>query len=318
MSFKNSNVEQTVATCWKKDWIYVVHSPSSSYFINSVAACVINAIFVIAGSILNSLVISIFWKSAKIRKKIPYFMIMVLSSNDLAVVTIAQSLFLFQSVTEILEAPKCLYKALYQVATVTLAGTSAMTLSVMNIERSLSILRPVFHYVTITKGKCLLILISSWFIVVAVISLRFFWSTLAHVLIAINVAYICFTSLFTYLSIFYVARNSLLSVSRVNNPNNRETPATNLRSFLRELKTAKTSVLIVSLCLVCYLPTIIIFGIMNRWSANDKTLGTLAQANMWSDTLGFMNSTLNCVIFFWSNRELKKQGLKIMKERFSG
>jgi hypothetical protein len=52
--------------------------------------CIINIIFMVAGIFLNSVVIISLWKTSQLRKKdlVCYFMILVLSCFDLAVVTI--------------------------------------------------------------------------------------------------------------------------------------------------------------------------------------------------------------------------------------
>ena len=59
----------------------------SLFFINLTLIFVVNVFFFFSGVFLNSLVIISFWRSAQLRKKLCYFMIMVLSCCDfLAVV----------------------------------------------------------------------------------------------------------------------------------------------------------------------------------------------------------------------------------------
>ena len=50
--------------------------------------CITNIVFMVAGIFLNSVVIISLWRSRQLRKKVCYFMILVLSCVDLAVVTI--------------------------------------------------------------------------------------------------------------------------------------------------------------------------------------------------------------------------------------
>ena len=90
----------------------------------------------------------------------------------------------------------------------------------------------------------------------------------------------------------------------------------NFMAFLRELKMAKTYVMVVSLCFLCYLPTVVVFGIAYNLNHGDKASNTLETAFDWSATLASMNSTLNCLIFFWGNRELRKEGSKFLKKCF--
>ena len=46
------------------------------------------------------------------------------------------------------------------------------------------------------------------------------------------------------------------------------------------------------------------------------TPGSLLLTYEWGNTLISMNSTLNCLIFFWGNREMRKETSKILKKCF--
>ena len=61
-------------------------------------------------------------------------------------------------------------------------------------------------------------------------------------------------------------------------------------SFLRELKMAKSYVLVVSLCFLCYLPTVVVFGIANNLNHDDKLLDSVENVFDWSATFNSMNS----------------------------
>ena len=65
-----------------------------------------------------------------------------------------------------------------------------------------------------------------------------------------------------------------------------------------------------------YLPTVVVFGIANNLNHDDKLLDSLENAFDWSSTFTSMNSTLNCLVFFWGNRELRKEGSKFLKKCF--
>ena len=63
-----------------------------SYFINLIFIFVLNVLFFVSGVCLNSLVILSFWRSTQFRKKLCYFMIIVLSCCDLLAVLTNNSL----------------------------------------------------------------------------------------------------------------------------------------------------------------------------------------------------------------------------------
>ena len=89
-------------------------------------------------------------------------------------------------------------------------------------------------------------------------------------------------------------------------------------AFLRELKIAEIYLLVVSLCVFCYLPTVVVLGkfahILNH---DDKIPDSTVNAFEWAATLTSMNSSLNCRMFFWGNREMRREGSKILKKCFN-
>ena len=92
----------------------------------------------------------------------------------------------------------------------------------------------------------------------------------------------------------------------------------NMAAFLRELKMAKTYFIIVVLAFVCFLPTgIVLFGFKEPWDESEKERGAITPAHAWTNTLVAMNSTLNCLIFFWANKHLRKEAVKLVKNFFS-
>ena len=106
-----------------------IRSPSSSYIRNAIAAVVVNIVLAIAGTVLNSFVLFIFWKSRKLRSKLSSFAIMLLCSIDLGVGTVVNPLFALKAMSTILGSPKCLYFAAYNLAIFFFSGISGWTLS---------------------------------------------------------------------------------------------------------------------------------------------------------------------------------------------
>ena len=60
----------------------------SSFVKSSIAVCILNFIFAIAGTFLNTMVLFLFLKSKNMRRKTSYVAIMILSATDLTVITI--------------------------------------------------------------------------------------------------------------------------------------------------------------------------------------------------------------------------------------
>ena len=108
----------------------------------------------IAGIFLNSVVIISLWRSSQLRKKLCYFMILVLSCFDLAVVTIthplsiASTIYSSQGEIKILQATK---KSVFFVV----YGCSLLALFTLNVERFLALTCPFFHQASVTKTRLL-------------------------------------------------------------------------------------------------------------------------------------------------------------------
>ena len=287
---------------------FVVRSPSSSYISNAIAANVVNIVLAIAGTILNSCVLFIFWKSPKLRSKLSSFTIMLLCSIDLGVGTVVNPLFALESIT-MLSSSKCLYIVAYNIAMSFFSGISVCTLFIINIERYFAIIHPFLHRIHFTKRRFVLTWVFFWFLIIVWIVCCVYFTFLV-VVIPVILGIIVFTSLYTYVAIYVVARKKMLKRNEVHSNSDQES-CRNFMAFLRELKMAKTYVLIVSLCFLCYLPTVVLYGIENI-----LTHDSVIHAFDWTTTLISMNSTLNCLIFFWGNREMRKEGSKILKKCF--
>ena len=153
-----------------------------------------------------------------------------------------------------------------------------------------------------------------WFLAIVFILCVVYFPFLG-VLIPVTLCIIIFTFLLTYVAIYVVARKKISKRNEVHSNSDQES-GRNLMVFLRELKMAKTYVFIVSLCFLCYLPMVVLHGIGNILNDGDKTTDSLENAIAWGNTFVSLNSTLNCVIFFWGNREMRKEGSKIAEKCF--
>ena len=292
---------------------FIVRSPSSSYIRSTITASVVNIVLAVAGTILNSFVLFIFWKSARLRSKLSSFAIMLLCLIDIGVGTVVNPLFVLKSIT-MLDSPKCLYIVAYNIVLLFFSGISGCTLLIVNIERYFAIIHPILHRIHFTKGRFVLTWTFFWFFVIVWIGCSVYFPFVAEVIISVTICIVVLTSLFTYVAIYVVARKKMSKRNEVHSNIDQESRR-NSMAFLRELKMAKNFVLVVSLCFLCYLPTVVVYGIANNFK-RDKLPDSVVHAWDWTATLVSMNSTLNCLIFFWGNRELRKEGSKILKKCF--
>ena len=171
------------------------------------------------------------------RQKNGYFSIMVLSAIDLIVVTNIPAVFLVNAISEILGTPRCLYSIFYNIVMRITPLLSANSLIIMNIEKYLAIIHPLFHHTTVTRRK----MIWSFGILVCIFlicaAINFTWHSIGALIYSVLAFIVCSTTLFQYVSIFFIARKAL--IRRIADVNNKEI-SSNLRLFLRDLKMART------------------------------------------------------------------------------
>ena len=97
-------------------------------------------------------------------------------------------------------------------------------------------------------------------------------------------------------------------------PTSSATPAYQERQKKRKknLKNISTCSLVVGCFFICSLPGIIyvIWIFISKVESNDRQNIIF---NIWACTIFSMNSTFNCLIFFWRNSILRREGMKIVK-----
>ena len=311
---------------------FVRSSPSQAFTINGIVACVVNAILAITATIVNALVILTFWKSPNLRTKAPFFLIMVLSLTDFAVGVLVHPMFIVMMIRQLTGRGDCISKTIYLAATTLFPGLSGATLTVINVERYLAIAHPFFYQRRVTKENLLVATLLSWSSWIPIIVTAFFNTKLENKLVIFYVTAMCLLTTLVYLRIYLIARQKrrlapkpltattecclqvkcstvgLDSEPARNAADKRE----KLTEFIKDVKLAKTFVLIVVCSQVCYFPSVVyhVYLYLNKGAAVTMPLMI---AGAWVLTFITINSTLNSLIFFWKNSQLRNEMLRIVR-----
>ena len=332
---------------------YIVTKPTTSYIVNSIIGCIVNLILCFVGSFLNALVVYVFWKTPKLRYKISYFMIMVLSSIDVLVTLILHPAHLVVSIAEIIEKPRCVYKLFYHIVTVVLSGMSFLTFFVMNVERYLSIVHPVFHLRHVTKRRCIIVCLMLWSVTIFAGPVAYplqlnvqFMITVLAVIIMVGTCYI-------YLAIFFTARkrkrkvklgikenpivvtvevSSYINTCTLSNSSqdkpqeneidesvsNRETSKRNkaggeLNKTVSFLHDLQLAKMYFLIVFLSFVLNLPNAIVLAMFHDSLNTVNGLVQSKIWTVTLVLMNSTANALIFFWANERLRNEGREVFR-----
>ena len=276
------------------------------HFINLVFIFAVNVLFFFSGICLNSLVILSFQRSVQLRKKLCHFMTMVLSCCDLlAVLTshplMALNVMLF--LTGKLDVVTDWVIISGRFSTVFL-GFSLLALLVMNFDRYLATYYPVFHRTSVTKGRLLTLLAILITVDVTLVSLSFNDFVIPfQVAVLIFIVIIFPPMLFINYKLFAVARKS-----RRNNGISPEMKKT------FSLKSISSCLLAVACFVVLNIPVFVYIGLRITSPAKEFTLDNALLAALWTVSITSMNSTCNCLIFYyWKNKILRTEGMKVIK-----
>ena len=102
----------------------------------------------------------------------------------------------------------------------------------------------------------------------------------------------------------------LSTVARKSRRNNEISPKMK-KSF--SLKTLSSCLLAVACLMTLFMPALIYIGLRLTCKETKFTLGNTQLAGLWARTAASMNSTFNCLFFYWKNKTLRAEGMKVSK-----
>ena len=303
--------EEYWAICYfyKHEIIILVYGTASNvYYINYIAGLIFNIFLTISTTFLSSVTILAYTRSSYLKSKKSYFLVMLLSVNDLLVGLFGNGSFVLVLVAAIIDYPKCEIFTLFQLSFYYSTTMSIMTLFGLNIERYLSILHPFYHRTKVTKSKLLKMIVGFWLLIVILSLPRFVFGEKVKYMSSILVVFIAVFTSSIYVTIYITARRR----PRVTKTWRTEELATNSReserrtaeaNWIQNIKMAKSSAIVVALTFTCNVPLAVLLFLPK---ANLNPL--LA---MWFCTTVLSASSFNSVVFFWNNPVLRKEAKKL-------
>ena len=275
---------------------------------NVVFLCIINIIFIVAGIFLNSVVIISLWRSSQLRKKPCYFMILVLSCYDVAVVTISHPFLIVSTIYFSQGEIDKIREDTRNNITLVLYASSMSALFTLNVERFLALTCPFLHQASVTKTR-LLCFQAFWTVIIIGISPLTYLNleTILDIFACVFISSLLFLFIYSNYKIFIIAKSK--------RADKRVAPTTamdkNRKTRILNLKSISTCSLAVG-CFFCCFCTHIIYSVLRLASRKSLSDTQFLSFFLWSSTFISLNSTFNCVIFFWRNSILRREGMKIV------
>lgn len=279
-----------------KDW-----RMDLNIYIQLIFLCAVNISFTFIGTILNSLVVISFWKSSQLRRKLCYLMIMVLSCVDVfAIVTNHPRMALF-SIVILTESYDLLPTIiLYGRLSSVFFAFSLITLFIMSLERYLSAAFPIFHRKSVTRNRLLTLLAILFASDATLLGISLSGRTFSY-----EVKVIIFFGILSPL--FLLVNIKLFNIARRMRKNHMISPKV---TMIVKLKNISSCLMAVACLLLILIPS----GVYIIFSLGEELPpAKLVLSQTWAGTILSMNSTLNCLIFFWKNKILRTEGMKVLK-----
>ena len=260
----------------------------------------------IAGLFLNITVIITFWRSSQLRKQLCYFMILVLSCFDLAVVAISHPLQIYSSILFYQEKITEVQERIRTTIIFLLNGLSVQTLFLLTTERYLAVLYPFFHQQSVTRKKLVLCLGILFIFQSGTMRLHFLAHKISNMLTLIQLSISLLLFVYYNYKLFLVAKSK-----RMNQLDSSSThDGKRFRKWSRKFTTCSFAVICYFVCSCPTLAYLILRLTSLKPYFPDRHVTVL---NLWTNTSFLMNSTLNCLIFFWRNSILRREAMTMFK-----
>jgi hypothetical protein len=241
-------------------------------------------------------------------------MILVLSCFDLAVVSITHPLVIASAIYLPIEGIQQIREVRRVIITFALCGFSMFALFTLNIERFLALTCPFFHQAYVTRRRLVCFFA---FLSVVVVGL----SPLVYISRATFMIFNSFIALCITLMLFFsiYANYKMFVIAKSKRTDKRIAPRTGTprdnggkkRKRIISLKNISTCSLAVGCFFFCSCPHIG-YSAFRSVSGAQSYDEELLLFGLWANTFVSINSTLNCVIFFWRNSILRREGMKII------
>lgn len=261
---------------------------------------IFNFVFFCAGIFLNSVVIISIQRSSQLRNKLCYFTIFLLSCADFIVVIIVHPSIAWITYSQLhggkYEVHKFIITDVFYIA----QSFSIVMLPTLNVERFLAIKFPFFHQMQVTKKR--LTVFAAFLECLVVLLKSLVWLDVLRSTIFICLPLTSITLVYLNFEMYKIARSK-----------ERRIATTISKSNGRENYPKKMPTFFVVVCLMVFLLPRAALSFYTSISLT-STFDNMAEVHLhlWSNTIMVMNSSFNCLAFFWKNSLLRREGLKIV------
>ena len=252
--------------------------------------CVLNAPLMLISIIGNTLVLAAISLTPQLRSPVT-ILLCSLAISDLLVGFVVQPLYIAFELTE--------NDFLYEVVTVLsfcACGVSLASMTALSVDRFLALHYHMRYPNLMTAPRTICASVTLW-IVIFVVSFSIFWKEHAYYFSAAVCVVICLlVSTFCYIRVYRIVRHHHLQIHAQRQVvENNET----CQSLERSIKLAMDTFVFYIVLSSCYLPLFIAMVMLGAPHIQ------LSSAWDLTDTIAYMNSSINPILYCWRLRELR-------------
>ena len=264
--------------------------------------CILNAVFMLASVLENSLVLAAILRTPSLRSPSTIFLCS-LATSDLLVGLVVQPVYIAYQLTE------C--ATVYQVLSIVAGsgcGFSLLLMTAITVDRFLAIHYPMQYPNLMTVHRAFSISVALW-ITSLLLSLCSFWKMEAyHFAAAVSIAICLLLSSACYMRIYRIAQRHQFQI-HVQHIAVEKNEAGNIgQTMLRSAKGAKNTFIYYTGMILCYTPLFASMSILAMSPGRWTIVWTLA------DTAAFLNSSINPFLYCWRLREIRTAVVKTARQ----
>lgn len=269
-----------------------------------VVICVLNAPLMLTSTAGNILVLTAIKKTPSIRSS-SITMLCSLAVSDLLVGFIVQPFFLTSLLTRVF-----LIERISKITAFCLCGVSLCTMTAISIDRFLALQYPMRYQATITAHqRALNTLIVIIWLHNFVFSGFYVWNwPLYFIMIATGVCLFILVSAFCYIRIYRIVRRHQIQIQVQQQAAQQNTTEGDNSNMVRMKRSALNTFIFYIAMVLCYFPIIISLCVASITSKDLPEVWHLA------DTVVFLNSSVNPLLYCWRLGEIRKEVLKIFRQ----
>lgn len=269
-----------------------------------VVICVLNAPLMLTSTAGNILVLTAIKKTPSIRSS-SITMLCSLAVSDLLVGFIVQPFFLASLLTRVF-----LIERISKITAFCLCGVSLCTMTAISIDRFLALQYPMRYQATITAHqRALNTLIVIIWLHNFVFSGFYVWNwPLYFIMIATGVCLFILVSAFCYIRIYRIVRRHQIQIQAQQQAAQQNTTEGDNSNMVRMKRSALNTFIFYIAMILCYFPIIISLCVASIASKDLPEVWHLA------DTVVFLNSSVNPLLYCWRLGEIRKAVLKIFRQ----